>query len=1354
MEDDDEFGDLYTDVLTPFSDPSPFQPPQPPRSEPVPPPIDNTPAAASISRLSSDEGDVLRATSSSNPRSSLSINLNLDPTINLNESPPEQTNENTFSPSRASEDPQLLGSREFRGVSSNSPSAPSDVEAAETRVLGNLDFDMNTDVAAANHEGDENLDHSAAPKDVECVDKGDNWGAQVEHEDDVPVIPGISISPPNDGALNLNGIPQEEANDQGDDWDSDSDDDLQIVLNENDHPDIHHYQGPGAMGDNSGKVDDDDDEDEDGDPLVIVTDIDAVHHHPPPEEQGWGEDSGQAPDGEGKEAGEAGKANGGVSMPTKIGYNSYGYHQYHSQFKYVRPGAAPLPGGPGVAGQVRPPVNMGVVGGRGRGDWRPVGMKGSLQKGFQSGFWGSNASGRGFGGDFTLPSQKTIFDISIDSFEEKPWNQPGADVSDFFNFGLNEDSWKEYCKKLEQLRMESTMKSKAHVLVVGSHSEQEYDPDLPPELAAAAAGIQHHSAGNSNTLRADVGQIDIAKGSNDMRPVLPTGRPIQVETGAGERIPSIDTRPPRMRDPDSVIEGSIDDDSSAGYGATDVRGNDVSREEDGEQTRNIYSDGSPQSLDRTKKDDARRPPQASPSHDDMPEDESSLPPEAPIEHSSSSRDKSPVYLSDKFDAPHGERQRKGKIHESSRSTSPVQSAPDEKFVVDKQDVSNENMEGSASPHALSLEERVFSDDEPFETEGNDPTEKEDVISNENSLGSSKHRSTRKLKLGSQVEHVSAKETDDVSYVKAASSDNSRATGSSQDLQKRNNVVDDEGGQDEHSSHARDLNRNRRGDFQSHHRKDRDGSLETEKISNMTKKREHHRNSDTYPPHSSLVKSEGLDRRRERDYPDGILQQGGEDLFGRKYRAEDLRKNDNADGVIARHRGKVREGERSSKDEYPPSRKLMENGNWRGHHEKDAVFRIKDKDTRYENMDDPHRKRRKDDEHARRDHFQQDEIMRSNRDISGHSKREESLDRRKREDLRRRDAADDHRPIRSKDESWLQRERVEQRHRERDDGYRPKQPYEESLSRREREDGRAPIRSGRVAEEKGRTGHSRKDNYKANERDSLYKDTGRNGEQLKRKDRAEDASNLQYGYEEKRSRQDKPIVRSDRAVLASDSQRAHERRPKENSRRPKPLEGAQQSASNSLKKPHEDKIGRNEMAGLTGTTEEGNPEKMEEASDVDQHRSKRGRSKLERWGSHHETERDDLTKKTQPADISLSVSEGKETSVSKEKESDMKHIENRHLDTVAKLKKRSERFKLPMPIEKDTTTIKKMENEPLPSAPSEAPGNSEMKPERPPRKRRWISCRSTELDHQLGGTEGLSNAAPYKGKERRLILVFV
>ena len=42
----------------------------------------------------------------------------------------------------------------------------------------------------------------------------------------------------------------------------------------------------------------------------------------------------------------------------------------------------------------------------------------------------------------------SILDVKIDVFEQKPWKHPGADITDYFNFGLNEDSWKLYCNHL------------------------------------------------------------------------------------------------------------------------------------------------------------------------------------------------------------------------------------------------------------------------------------------------------------------------------------------------------------------------------------------------------------------------------------------------------------------------------------------------------------------------------------------------------------------------------------------------------------------------------------------------------------------------------------------------------------------------------------------------------------------------------------------------------------------------------------------------------------------------------------------------------------------------------------------
>lgn len=78
--------------------------------------------------------------------------------------------------------------------------------------------------------------------------------------------------------------------------------------------------------------------------------------------------------------------------------------------QYVRPDASIMPAGVivdgGAPSQVRPPLTMGSIIGRGRGDWRPIGTDKSAPispKNFHS-------LGRSFGNgmEFTLPSHKYV----------------------------------------------------------------------------------------------------------------------------------------------------------------------------------------------------------------------------------------------------------------------------------------------------------------------------------------------------------------------------------------------------------------------------------------------------------------------------------------------------------------------------------------------------------------------------------------------------------------------------------------------------------------------------------------------------------------------------------------------------------------------------------------------------------------------------------------------------------------------------------------------------------------------------------------------------------------------------------
>ncbi|XP_055550675.1 pre-mRNA 3'-end-processing factor FIP1 [Wyeomyia smithii] len=44
-------------------------------------------------------------------------------------------------------------------------------------------------------------------------------------------------------------------------------------------------------------------------------------------------------------------------------------------------------------------------------------------------------------------------EFSIDSLDEKPWRKPGADITDYFNYGFNEETWRAYCERQKRMRM-------------------------------------------------------------------------------------------------------------------------------------------------------------------------------------------------------------------------------------------------------------------------------------------------------------------------------------------------------------------------------------------------------------------------------------------------------------------------------------------------------------------------------------------------------------------------------------------------------------------------------------------------------------------------------------------------------------------------------------------------------------------------------------------------------------------------------------------------------------------------------------------------------------------------------------
>ncbi|XP_045075078.1 pre-mRNA 3'-end-processing factor FIP1-like [Coregonus clupeaformis] len=112
-----------------------------------------------------------------------------------------------------------------------------------------------------------------------------------------------------------------------------------------------------------------------------------------------------------------------------------------------------------------------------------------------------------------------VLEVDMESFEEKPWRKPGADLSDYFNYGFNEDTWKAYCDKQKRLRMGlevvNISSTTSKITVQQGRTGNEKEVSLPihtskPDFPSPAS--LYKSSMNMNTNRKPSGTIDVIGG--------------------------------------------------------------------------------------------------------------------------------------------------------------------------------------------------------------------------------------------------------------------------------------------------------------------------------------------------------------------------------------------------------------------------------------------------------------------------------------------------------------------------------------------------------------------------------------------------------------------------------------------------------------------------------------------------------------------------------------------------------------------------------------------------------------------------------------------------------------------------
>ncbi|XP_030627990.1 pre-mRNA 3'-end-processing factor FIP1 [Chanos chanos] len=97
-----------------------------------------------------------------------------------------------------------------------------------------------------------------------------------------------------------------------------------------------------------------------------------------------------------------------------------------------------------------------------------------------------------------------VLDVDVESFEEKPWRKPGADLSDYFNYGFNEDTWKAYCEKQRRLR------ASLEVMTLESSSKVMSDHFSSSSLYKSSSSSSRKS--NSDVIGGQTGVISRVEG--------------------------------------------------------------------------------------------------------------------------------------------------------------------------------------------------------------------------------------------------------------------------------------------------------------------------------------------------------------------------------------------------------------------------------------------------------------------------------------------------------------------------------------------------------------------------------------------------------------------------------------------------------------------------------------------------------------------------------------------------------------------------------------------------------------------------------------------------------------------------
>jgi pre-mRNA 3'-end-processing factor FIP1 len=85
---------------------------------------------------------------------------------------------------------------------------------------------------------------------------------------------------------------------------------------------------------------------------------------------------------------------------------------------------------------------------------------------------------------------QNIFEVDMEGFDDRPWRKPGADITDYFNYGFDENSWRIYSQRQKQLRDDKSLHTESFLPLNPMGLPSGPAANDPIAAAAAAAAMR------------------------------------------------------------------------------------------------------------------------------------------------------------------------------------------------------------------------------------------------------------------------------------------------------------------------------------------------------------------------------------------------------------------------------------------------------------------------------------------------------------------------------------------------------------------------------------------------------------------------------------------------------------------------------------------------------------------------------------------------------------------------------------------------------------------------------------------------------------------------------------------------